>query len=442
MDDHKVIRLGRQRLLLGVGLVGLVVAVGIAVVTIRSNTTAAGGAESPDAAVSGVLEALSNEDLIGAAELLLPSERRSMTEPSFQIVEELQRLEILDAELDLHNLQGVDFDFADVELEVETISAELSLVRLLGGQASTAINPQSLPLGRLVLDHIDPADLGSATREVEQIQPSDAGIAVLKVDDRWYVSILYSVAEALRRDAGAPIPDPAEALRPRGATSPEAAVDSLLRAALDLDARGVLELLPPDEAAAIHDYAPLFLPELEAAAAEARKEMKINEIAVSLNRLDLSSTPRGDEAIVVIDGFGLVIGSPFFDGAIDIGAGEAHVEFSAPDSLASVELDFVGDCLTTVVREPGQPDQPETFCAGERDTALGGLFGLGDLPDFDIFSHTPELGIVTVEVDGAWFVSPFGTLIGSQVATLAAIDPAKLAALVGWAADLQEGLAL
>ncbi|MDG2113431.1 MAG: hypothetical protein P8N02_12550, partial [Actinomycetota bacterium] len=276
----------RQRLLMGVGLVGLMIAALVGVMTLRSNTSASAGGDSPEDAVSSALEALSDEDIIGAAEMLLPTERRSLVEPMLQIVDELKRLEVLDPALGMSDLAGVDLDFTDVQYEVEELTEDLAYVRLVGGQTSAAFDPAALPLGRLVLDYAAPEDLGEATHEITAIEASDDGIAVVRRDGRWYVSLGYSIAEAGRRDADLPLPDPTQALAPRGAISAEGAVESMLRAAVDLDVRRVLELLSPDETEAVHDYASLFLPQAEAEAGRTRKQMKLDEISVELNRVD------------------------------------------------------------------------------------------------------------------------------------------------------------
>lgn len=432
--------MSRHRILMGLGLIGLFVAATVGVLTLRSSTSASGGADNPEEAVRSTLEALGNEDMIGAAEMLLPAERRSLTEPLFEIVEELKRLEILDPGLDMSNVAGIDFDFADVVYEVETLTLDLAVVRLLGGQTSAAFDPAQLPLGRLVLDRIDRADLGQATRDVEQIEPGDDGIAVVRRDGRWYVSLAYSVAEVARRDSGLPLPDPSLALVPRGAATAEDAVESMLRAGIELDARRILELLPPDEAAVVHDYAPLFLADVEAAAARAHKEMKVNEISVELDRLDLSSSPTSRGHLVTIDGFSASVTSPVLDAQLDITESEAHVVSTSPDGWGT-ELHFVDGCVATTYSEPGQRPVIEEFCEDDVPAALDEMFGFGELPDFDIFTTPPRVGILAVEVDGDWYVSPLGTLLGAQVDTIAAIDGAKLEALIDWVIDFGESFA-
>jgi hypothetical protein len=431
----------RQRLLMGVGLVGLMIAALVGVMTLRSNTSASAGGDSPEDAVSSALEALSDEDIIGAAEMLLPTERRSLVEPMLQIVDELKRLEVLDPALGMSDLAGVDLDFTDVQYEVEELTEDLAYVRLVGGQTSAAFDPAALPLGRLVLDYAAPEDLGEATHEITAIEASDDGIAVVRRDGRWYVSLGYSIAEAGRRDADLPLPDPTQALAPRGAISAEGAVESMLRAAVDLDVRRVLELLSPDETEAVHDYASLFLPQAEAEAGRTRKQMKLDEISVELNRVDLSSKAHGRGRLVTIDGLSATVVSPFVNAEMDITGSEGHILITSPEGF-DAELRYADGCVTTLFHEPGRPPESEKFCEDDVPGALDEFLGVGELPDFDIFATTPDIGVLTVEVDGDWYVSPLGTLFGAQVDTIAAIDGAKLEALIEWVVDFSESFAV
>ena len=93
-----------------------------------------------------------------------------------------------------------------------------------------------------------------------------ATLVTIKDGDGWHVSLWYSVAEAARKDAGKPAPEFGQGVEAKGADSPEAAVEELFASMGTLDVRRMIELTPPDEMAALHDYAPLFLDDAEAAA--------------------------------------------------------------------------------------------------------------------------------------------------------------------------------
>src|SRR5262249_15513494 len=73
------------------------------------------------------------------------------------------------------------------------------------------------------------------------------------------------------------------------------AVESLLRSFTTLDVQRMLELLPPDEARALDDYAPLFLDDAKQSASEAARNFK-----ATIDDIKLSSDKTGDTATVHI----------------------------------------------------------------------------------------------------------------------------------------------
>ena len=428
---------GAQRAILAVALLALVVAVAVGVSTLRSNS-AAGGA-TPEEAVTSALDALADEDMLGAAEMLLPAERRTLTDPIFQMITEMQRLGVLAESFDPSAVAGIDLEFIDVQLEVEQVSDDLAIVQLLGGQTSAAFTPEDFPFGRLVLDRTTPSEISDATREVSDIEPTDDGVAVVQRDGRWYLSAWYTVAETARRDAGLPLPDPADALVPRGEATAETAVDAMIRSLIAVDLRRAIELLPPDEAEALHVYAPLFLDALEEAEEFAREGLETNDVSLEVFRLDLSSSDIDGGRLVTIDGIGIEVASPFISGQFEIGDGEFHATIVSPEGFGSVDLAYVDGCFTTVFVEPDQPEQIEEFCEEDAQEAIDEFIGLGELPDFNIFTSSPRLGILAVEFDGLWYVSPLGTMFSAQVETVAAIDATKLEELVDWMIEVGEG---
>jgi hypothetical protein len=436
---------GPKRLLLAVGVVGLLVAGVFAALAIGGSSSTSAGADTPEDAYQQLFDALANEDLIGAAEILLPAERETLVQPGFNIVDQLKRLEVLDPALDLANIAGVDLEYANVEFATTQLTEDIVGVRILGGTVSSSVDPQALPLGRLILDRLPegtiPVEIDSS---LEAIDPTEDGLVAVRRDGKWYASLWYSVAEAARLDAGLPLPDPADAIRPRGGSSAELAVEEMIRSAIDLDVRRIIELLPPGEADALHDYAPLFLPDAESAARDARRALRDLNIEIDLVSLDLSSVDRGEDKVVLFHGGELLVTSDIADVSIEVSNGSLTAKASIPDADVRIELTVIGDCFEVEIRDfDGEILELERECAGDVDRLiedmLGGEILVGDLPDFDIFSQRPVLGVFTVERDGQWFVSPLGTMIELQVDVLAAIDVVKLEALIDWFIAQSEG---
>ena len=432
----------RKRVLLAVGVLGLLAAGIIAALAISGSTEASAGADTPEGAYEQLFESLANEDLIGAAEILLPGERDSLVQPWFDMVEEYKRLEVLDPTLDLSAVPGIDLEFADLEFETAEISDDLVSVKLVGGTAISSVDPMKLPLGPLVLDRLPegtiPDEIESDMGSIDPLDPDqDNGLIAVRRDGRWYVSLWYTVAEAARESAGLPLPDPAERIRPRGESSAELAVEEFVRSSLDLDVRRLIELLPPGEADALHDYAPLFLDDAEAATREARSIMRDIGLEIDLVRLDLTSVARGADRIVQFDGGEILFTSDYIDVGVDVTDGAATIEAIIPEDEVRFRLTIVGDCFEFEIRDlNGEVQDRQRECASDIENLFDDFLGqsvfVGGLPDFNIFTEEPAIGVYTVERDGQWFVSPLGTLLDTQVEVLSVIDKNKLADLVDW----------
>ena len=435
---------GRKRLVLAIGVLGVLTAGIFAALAIGGSSTTAGGADSPEEAYQQLLQAISDEDLLGAAELVLPSERETLVQPLFDLVGELQRLEVLDPALDLSAVSGVDFDFDGVLFETTMLTEDLATLRLVGGRTTTVVEPNAFPFGPLVLDRLPEGTIPDDFRTTsESISPSDDGLVAIRQNGKWYVSLWYSVAEAARLDAGLPLPDPDDAIVARGGGSPEAAVEEMIRAGIDLDVRRVLELLPPGEAAALHDYAPLFLPAAEEAAREARRSMRRIGLEIRLRHLELSSKKRGDDQIVSFLGGELVVTSDEIDVSIEVSDGSTSGHLVIREFGQDIGITVTGDCFELEVRDgSGEVVEYQRECAGDVENLIEQFLGsdvfVGGLPDFDIFNTDPVLGIATVKENGEWFVSPLATFLDGGVELLAAIDQQKLEDLIDWIIDQAE----
>jgi hypothetical protein len=354
-------------------------------------------ANTPEEAVRSLVEAVADEDVLGALDALAPSERELLKDTVVDVAEELRRLDVLSEDADLSGIDGVDLSVSDLQLSAQELGEGVSLVSVRG-TASVQVDAEALPLGSLVEEQGSPFEAGfSESEPIEDLQ-----LVAVEEDGRWYVSLFYSLADAARRSAGEPVPEFTAGVSPEGASSPEAAVRSLVDAGVALDARRVIALLPPDEAAALHDYAPLFLDDLEAEAAEARESF-----SVAVRSLDLSVDRDGDEAAVTVDGF--------------------DVEATVDGERTAMRYD--GRCFHV---ELADGEEEET--CGPAASALTGL--VVPLRGSPAESDAPaRSAIVTVERDGRWYVSPIRTVLRPLVEALRAFDGDSLEELFGggWA---------
>jgi hypothetical protein len=367
-------------------VIGLISLAGGAVFFARSVGTTT-GAGTPEAAVQRMFDSLSNEDILGVLESLHPAERAALSS-RFQIMsKELGRLKILSSDLDLGDVRGIDLEFNGLTYRTATLDDGIAAVVVTAGRATYRIEPGDSPLGEFVRGFMTRSGNRVLTGS-DDIGSEQPVFVAVRTDGKWYVSIGYSIAEQARRDAGLQPPAFGAGVPARGASTPEAAVEQFLRAVARLDVRRVIELLPAGEAGALHDYAPLFLPEAEKAAARARKQFSF-----TFRTLDLAADTSGDESLVRVDKLAFGVSIP--------GLG--------------ISADYDGKCFRAEGIEDFLGSNPGPICG----KGLSGLSGLPNIP-------TPKLGIVAVNEGGSWYVSPIGTWFDAMNAIFKALKPSDL----------------
>jgi hypothetical protein len=344
-----------------------------------------GGASTPEAAAQALFDAVADEDVLGVLDLLPAGERRAIQRPVQSIAEELERLGVVDDSFDLSDIGGVDLEFEGLEFATEPLGPGITAVRLTAGTVISSVEPDEVPVGKALDDAAEEMDAPieiAPVEERDEFDPAedDLQLVAIEEDGDWRVSLFYSIAELARSSAELPLPDFGHGVAPNGQESPEAAVDALLRAVVeDQDVEGVIALLPPDEMAALQDYAPLFLDDLDG------WEDDLSDFSASIDDLDLEAHRDGDVATV---GVKAVAGSATVDGE--------------PWSLG-----YDGECITIE-----GPDDSTRECVGDTPAGLDD----SELP----ITWSPDafVGLTTVQVDGAWYVSPTRTILDAVVSLL------------------------
>ena len=350
------------------------------------------GAGSPEEAVQQMFDAIADEDAIGVFESLAPSERDPYLDNLPKLVDELQRLGILGGDASLSSIKGVDLSFSDLRFTSKSLGEGVSTVTIAGGTARYRVVPRDLPLGDFVKDIIGeelPAEPQTGSEPVTSDDPDSERIVTVEEDGRWYVSMHYSLAEAARLDGGAPVPTFGKGLQAKGESTPEKAVEALLRAGVALDVQRIIELLPPDEGKALRDYAPLFIDDAKQAAGE-------SGFKASITSLDLEADRSGGHAVVQAKRFAVAFEMTDFSGTIA----------------------FDGKCVT--VDGPDIPPNEGRFCPEDQDAPA---------VITDLAARMPASGFVAVEHDGSWYVSPTRTLLESVVTVFKTLHRSDLDAL-------------
>lgn len=383
---------------LGAGVVGLAV-LGGGLAYAVSQSGDGGGGSTPEAAAQSLFDAIADEDVLGLLDVLPAGERRAFQGPLESMADELGRLGVVGDDLDLGAVRGLDLEFEDLTFETEELADGIASVRLTGGTAIASVDPGDLPIGdelREVVEEFsgEPIEIDPVDEERETIEPGegDFELVAIEEDGTWRVSLFYSIAEAARRSEGLEAPDFGAGIDAAGEDSPEAAVEALLRTAIEeRDLAGALALLPPDEMAALHDYAPLFLDDAQSAL-----DQETEDLEVSIADLELEAEEDGSAAAVTIAGF-------------SVDANMGGDEFSAT---------YDGECFTF----EGPDGESQEQCTDD-PSDLGPLAGVLRLDGAQLG------GLSAVEVDGEWYVSPTRTMLDSVVGVLRAFDDDALSSL-------------
>jgi hypothetical protein len=385
------------------------------------------GADSPETATRSMLEAVRRNDLVGIVELLPPGERRALRDPVAQLAGHLQTLRLV-GRLDPSRVPGLSFTFDDLQLRTSVLDENLMAVDVVGGRMRAEWMGGGQPLtehAREILARewgitIDPVD-ASYTRDFGR---ENLRLVTVKEGGGWHVSLAYTVAEAVRLDRGAPLEDMGSGPPAIGSNLPEEAVVDFVRAYADGDPERLVTLLYPDEARALYDYAPTFLPTVREAARRADTDGLYD---VQLNDVTTAVEGKGTQRRVRITG----------------------LDIDIRDELHKQHLWWEEGCFHTDQRinDNDEPYAKSDSCSADRprpgdDTAARdnpvsalAVFGGGaDLPTFTV-----------IERNGRWFVSPVHTLADSLVDTAKLIQPDDLDGFAerwsdSWSAGVGQGI--
>jgi hypothetical protein len=396
-----------------IAVVALVGAGGFAVSRIVAGND--GGAASPTEVGTRLMDAFAAEDALGVVDLLLPGERDMMRQPLIDLVENLKRLDVVDTSASLDKVGGLDIVFNDVQVEPTATNVDdVSDIRITA-TGTASVDGATVPIGNLLIDEAfggERPNLDSAPQDSDL----DWKLATVKHDGRWYLSAFYSIAENARH-GGDDIPE--TALQPRGADTPEGAVQAIFDAVDDLDLEALIADLNPNEAGALQRYAPMFID-------AAQQGIDDSNTKISFSNIKLSVSGDGDRRTVGVDGFSM---------KADAGGKQVTVESK-------------GGCVVMTTTDATTDTTTDTCAGGNSiDTALTAL-GLADNDDVkalvttvqDAFSDVGPTGITVQKIGGKWFVSPVGTVADVLLAELGALDKGELTAIIDGVKKVFESL--
>jgi len=332
------------------------------------------------------------------------------------VIAELKRLEVLSSEASADKMTGttIKVDGLTMQDQTETINDHVQIVKLTGGTVTVSSDPNSIPLSEKFKQQfgseIDAAQPESQTVNIADAVAENGGepirVATVKRGDNWYVSLFYTIADNAVHAEGLPNPTQAQFIAPEGSESPEAAVDALIKRGSTGDLKGVIALLPPDEMGVMHDYGQLILDQSDA----------------------------GDLTTEMSD-LGFEVGPITYD-VTDVTGGKKvsfkSIELTADGQTVSIERNPAEGSVTLTA--PGE--SPITLNESTIDTYLSDAIGSDELDaqGLDIvkreFKQLIGLGVVTVNVDGQWYVSPVRSFSDIFLSLMKGLEPGDVEYLI------------
>ena len=367
-----------------------------------AQTLAGPSSNTPSEAVQQMTKAVAAGDVIAAMESLAPGERDVLLQSGVPLLEQLKRLDVLKSDLDLKAVKGATISFAGQTYTEVPVRDDIVNVNVKGGTYRLNADMQNLPIGSWLRKNMgEDAQRKTTVSEERTLGGKGASLTTVKSGDRWYVSLLYTGAEQARASAGLAVPAQADRIPANGADSAEGAVKAMLDAAAGLDARRMVELMPPDELSVLHDYSPLFLTEAEKAAVKGRAQFSL-----TFPNLGMKTDGTGDTVRVSITRWSADLRLKSVDG---------------PES--KVLLD--GDCITATLN--GETKQR---CGKDAAKLLSDFKVVDSSVELDkmgsqfsaSLSKSSAAGSFTVvKRDGKWYVSPERTALDTVTDRLAKV---------------------
>ncbi len=379
-----------------------------------------GGASTPEEAGLALLDALENEDALGAIDVLLPGERESLREPLTALNDELTRVEVLSEDV-LTGVSGVDFVVEDESVSATETNVPDIVNLEITATVTGSVDGEQLPIGDLLLDNID-VDRSELDEEPSEPTEDTFPVTAVEQDGRWYLSVFHTLAEQVRTSSDESNDIPAKGVVATGGDSPEDAVDRFLAAVENLDLEAMIAALNPEEFQALQRYAPIFLEEAQADLDEAVAE---NGTAVSIEDADYTVSGSGDTRSLSID----------------------HLSADFTEQGETGSFEFEDGCFKITPPDPGQSINS---CELTEDTAtLVEVFGSDVEPVQDVLATLEGAladyenpGFIVKQVDGQWYLSPLATVSEQLLAVAGAFDREEIEQLtddVSAAVDAVEG---
>ncbi|HEY4332575.1 MAG TPA: hypothetical protein VGM78_08400 [Ilumatobacteraceae bacterium] len=383
-----------------VGIVAILAAGTFAFSQLRKNDSS-GGAASPNDVAQKLITSFDHEDVLGAVDLLLPGERETFRQPMIDLVKELTRLQVTDSSASLDKIGGVDITINDPEVNVDQTNVSDITDVDITGRATVIVDGKEVPVGDFIVSLNGSRPKLDASSKNE---PFHLRFTTVKEGGRWYLSLFYSLAENAARGRDVPL----KGIAAVGASSPDGALDHLVTAIGDLDLKGIIASLNPNEAAALQRYAPLFLD-------QAQSDLDEKNAHIKLSGAEYKVTGSGSTRQVALTA--LTLKATQDDETLTLQVKNGCVIVDESDN-------HVNSCETAA-------NMDQTI-----DSYLGGT-GIDEAAikklindERNAFKDFQVHGVTVTQVGGKWYVSPIGTATNYLLAVLRAVDRDEIQTLI------------
>ncbi len=393
---------------IGAAIVALIGGIGLTTVAIESAGDN-GGAASPEAAVAVFVDAIEHGDVLGAVDIVDPTEVAAVRSAVEDVVNQGKRLDLVGEKFSLGSVNGIVVKATKLTLSTEMVAGDEAIVTATGGTISTSIDPNAFAHGGVLADVITAS--GGTTQLSGRSSPLI--LATVQRDSRWYVSVGYTAAEYLRRsntlaslDVTTP---PAE-----GFATPDDAVTALYQRLFSGDITGAVATAAPGEGDALARSASLWVPSAERVFANGTAS------GLDLHIDGFSYATHGAGARKTLTPTSFVLTGTVPPGWMHtpdvVGTSTPKtVRIERKDGCTVFDANAVR--VLGIARASGvQPlaDGSIREC-GEEQPAMGFFLFLfssvsGELP-----------AVATVQINGQWYFSPVGTIAASVVQLLSGV---------------------
>ena len=347
-----------------------------------------GGSSSAEGAVRRLADALSHEDPLAAADVLAPSEVRSLhgtLDAAARKAKELELVQTAGAPL-----AGVDFDVSGLKLSTQSLGNGYEKVTVDSGTFSASTHKsQFSPLMQQILRTSDDKSAHSDLAGLASKENLPTFVVVVREEGRWYVSTAYTVLEYVREVNQLPAADFGSGVHnvsTLGADSPDAAVQDAMRALQAEDWSKLMTMVSPREIP-FYDYRAAF---------------------TELIRQSRSGDTTPPTPVFTIGSMRTTS---------DVSGDTAKVSLTASGRTKHGTWSLDGGCFKASSDDASNPQLQYPFTCG----AAGSLSYFSVLA-FPVAGADSSSKFTVVRQDGRWFVSPVGTVLDVIDHTISQLD--------------------